>query len=242
MSSYINRGQYLDPKFLTDLQSRGIINTTFLHLADNRRQAVISAILDEAALKGPARMNIKEVARRAGVSIGSLYQYFNTRQGLFSFSTELITHQLLAAFKEYKPYLAGLPFSAALRAYFEGGVDLEPDFRGFFLYFARAAYQNDPFLLDNVVKPVARAMLEVTQAIIAAAQERGEVRRDIDFEATSRLINILIIAIYDSRFLPNLAIYYQVESQAVSPRQMLDSLLNFIQKAVQPGENSDRAD
>jgi len=48
------------------------------------------------------------VARRAGVSIGSLYQYFNHRQGLLDFAIEIITRQMVASLTYFKPYMTEL--------------------------------------------------------------------------------------------------------------------------------------
>jgi AcrR family transcriptional regulator len=224
----------LDSAFLADLQRRGLITGTFVRLNPTRRDAIVAAILEEAALKGPTLLNIKEVARRANVSIGSLYQYFTLRQGLFDFSVEIITRQMISAFAVFKPYLAELPLSEALRAYFQGGTEMEPQYQGYIRYFARAAYQGDPDLMERVVRPVAAAMLEMTQAILEAARSRAEIRPDIDFEAVSRLINTLLIAVYDARFLPNLNTYYQLSGPAVSPQRILDNMLIFIHNALQP--------
>ena len=66
------------PSFVQQLEGKGQVSRTFRRLEPERQQAIINAILDEAFEKGPASLNIKEVARKADVAIGSLYQYFPT--------------------------------------------------------------------------------------------------------------------------------------------------------------------
>jgi AcrR family transcriptional regulator len=234
MSSYEFGKGILDQHFLTDLQERGIITLTFARLDANRQATILTAILEEAALKGPTQINIKEVARRASVSIGSLYQYFNCRQGLLDFSVEFITYRMTAAFKEYTPYLAELPLREALKTYFQGGEAMTRDYRGYIGYFTRAAYQGDPVLVEKVVKPVAAAMLEMTRTILQAARLRGEISREIDFEAMARLVNTLLIAVYDARFLPHLNVYYQLSAPEIPPQRVMDNMLNMIDKALRP--------
>jgi AcrR family transcriptional regulator len=60
--------------YISQLEQEGIVTRTFRRLDPDRQEAVFNAILEEAIEKGPASLNIKEIARRAGISIGSLYQ------------------------------------------------------------------------------------------------------------------------------------------------------------------------
>ena len=74
---------------ILQLEQQELVTRTFRRLDPPRQQAILQAILDEAAEKGPTDVNIKEVARRAGVSVGSLYQYFGSRETLLAFAVEL---------------------------------------------------------------------------------------------------------------------------------------------------------
>src|SRR5512134_3362987 len=113
--------QYLQP-YISQLETEGIVTRTFRRLDANRQEAVFHAILGEAIEKGPASLNIKEIARRAGVSIGSLYQYFPDRDGLLDFAIELCTRSTVAMFQEYKPMMGAMPLKEALNAYLMGGL------------------------------------------------------------------------------------------------------------------------
>ena len=50
------------------LEQRGIVTSTFRRLDLDRQQAVLTAILEEAIEKGPADINVTQIAERAGVS------------------------------------------------------------------------------------------------------------------------------------------------------------------------------
>jgi TetR/AcrR family transcriptional regulator len=234
MSSYIPVNVVLDADLLADLRERGIITSTFIQLDPLRREAIVTGILEESALKGPTQINIKEVARLSGVSIGSLYQYFNRRRGLLDFAIEIITRQMVASFMYFKPCMTELPLREALSAYLQGGFEMAKEHQGYIHYFMRAAYQGDPVFTERVVRPVAVVMLDMTRDILAAAQLRGEIRQDIDFEATARLINTLIIAVYDAQFLPHLNAYYQLADEDVRQERILDNLLVLIENALKP--------
>ena len=65
-------------------EQKGLVTRTFRRLDPGQQQKIILAILDEAAEKGPQDLNIKKVASRAEVSVGSLYQYFGNRDRLLT--------------------------------------------------------------------------------------------------------------------------------------------------------------
>ncbi len=222
---------YFQP-YIFQLEKEGIVTSTFRRLDPDRQEAVFNAILEEAVEKGPASLNIKEIARRAGVSIGSLYQYFPNRDGLLDFAVELCTRSTIAMFQEYKPMLAAMPLQEAMSAYLMGGLEWGQTALGLVRFFGRAAYQGDPDLAERVVRPIATVMRETMQEILAQAQARGEIRKDVDIEATVRVINALIIAVGDSQLLPYLNNYFQVTDKKIRLERVSNALLELIQHGI----------
>jgi hypothetical protein len=64
--------------------------------------------------------------------------------------------------------------------------------------------------------------------MLTRAAERGELRTDVDLEATTRIIHALTIAVGDSQILPYLNTYFQVTDDAVPPERTLDALLTLV--------------
>jgi TetR/AcrR family transcriptional regulator len=219
---------------ILELERRGLVTRTFRRLDPDRQQAILHAILDEAVEKGPASLNVKQVAGRAGVSIGSLYQYFGNREGLLAFAVELCTRWMTDVFDEYRPMLAAMPLREALAAYLLGGIEWSQTQVGLVQFFARAAYHGDPELAEGVVRPVADVMRETVREILAQAAARGEVRADVDLEAAARVINALLIAVGDSQLLPYLNAYFQVMDKEMSPERILEATLALILQGIGP--------
>jgi TetR/AcrR family transcriptional regulator len=217
---------------IVEFEQAGLVTRTFRRLAPCRQQAIVQAILDEAVEKGPVEVNIKQVAKRAGVAIGSLYQYFGSRAGLMSFTTALCVRLLTDAFEQFKPILAALPLREALGAYFSGGLEWSQTMQGLIQFFGRAAYSGDPALAETVVRPVAEAMRVTMLEMLAAARSRGELRLDLDLDAAARAINAWIIALADSQMLPYLNTYFQVADDAVTFDRVLQSTLSIIEKGL----------
>lgn len=217
---------------IMELEEGGLVTRTFRRLDPARQQAILTAILDEAIEKGPASINIKMVAERAGVSVGSLYVYFRSREGLLTFAVELCVRFIVDDLGRFRSLLSSLRLRDAMKAYLIGGIEWSQTQLGFIRFFARAAYLGDPDLADRVVKPVAATFREMVQEILTRALSRGEIRPEVDFDATSRIVNALAIVVVDSLLLPHLNDYLQVSVPEMPQARILDALLDLICQGI----------
>ncbi len=214
--------------YILQFEQEGLVTRTFRRLDMAQQQVIIQAILDEAIAKGPTQLNIKQVAERAGVSVGSLYTYFRSRDGLLTFAIEMCVRLVTGAMEEYGPAIAALSLREALATYLSSGVEWGRTLAGLLTFFARAAYHGDPALADRVVAPVATSMLETVKEILAQAAARGELRPGLDMEATARVVNTLLTVVGDAQLLPYLNNYFQVTGGDVSPEQVQTALVELV--------------
>jgi len=217
---------------ILQFEQDGLVTRTFRRLDSDRQRAVIHAILEEASEKGPTALNIKEVANRADISVGSLYQYFGNREGLLNFAMALCVRYMLDLFEQFGPMLAGMPLRQALRYYLLGGVEWGQTEIGLVQFFGRAAYQGDPGLIESVVRPVAEEMRRMMLAILTQAAGRSEIRASVDLEATARAINALMIAIGDSQLFPYLNAYFQVNDESMPLERVVEGLVAMILNGI----------
>ncbi len=217
---------------ILQFEQEGLVTRTFRRLDPERQQTVIHAILDEAAEKGPTALNIKEVARRADVSVGSLYQYFGNREGLLDFTMALCVRYMEDLFKQIAPMLSTLPLEEGLRYYILGGVEWSHTEAGLVRFLGRAAYQGDPALSESVVRPLAGAMRATVEQLLTQAVERGEIRQGIDFEATVRIINALTIAVGDALLFPFINDYSQVTDSEMSTERVIDAMIDVVLRGI----------
>ena len=229
MNSYTTQFDWSNIQiYILQLEQEGKVTRTFRRLDPERQQAVVHAILEEATEKGPTAINIKEVARRADVSVGSLYQYFDNRAGLLDFAVALCVRHMIDLFNQFTPMLAALPISDALRYYIMGGIEWGKTERGLVRFLGRAGYQGDPQMTESVVRPVADVMLAMTLEILTQAATRGEIRSDIDLEATARAMNAMMIAVGDSQLLPYLNDYLRVSDENMPLERVIDALIEML--------------
>ena len=56
---------------------------TFDNISKEKRERIINVATKEFALKGFENANINDIAKKAQISVGSLYKYFDNKQDLF---------------------------------------------------------------------------------------------------------------------------------------------------------------
>jgi TetR/AcrR family transcriptional regulator len=217
---------------ILQLEQEGLVTRTFRRLDPERQQTIISAIVDEAIERGPTAINIKRVAKRAGVSVGSLYTYFPDRDGMLDFVVEMSVRFMRDEFNSFRPYFLEPPLREALALYLTGGVEWGKTQAKMVQFFARAAYHRDSNLSDRLVRPIATIMRETLYAILAQAAARGEIRNDVDLEAAARVIHALTIAFGDSQLLPYLNTYFQVSHDDIPFERTTDALIDLVLRGI----------
>jgi AcrR family transcriptional regulator len=223
------------------LEREGLVTRTFRRLDPERQTAVIQAILDEAAERGPTGLNIKEVAARAGVSVGSLYQYFGNRERMLDFAVALCRRYMEDVFAASRPHLLNLPLRDALAAYVVGGLDWAAHQAALMRLFARAAYHGGSPLTERLVRPVSQSMRALVREMLEAAVARGELRADADVDAVAGVIHALTIVLGDARMLPYLDAYLQLQTPEVDFDRALSAALDLVMLGLAP-RSPDAAD
>lgn len=217
---------------ILDLEKKGLVTRTFRRLDPDRQQSIITAILDEAGETGPKDMNIKRVAERAGVSTGSLYQYFNNRDNLLAFAAELATRSTVQLFEFYRPYMTQASLKEILPMYISEGVNWTEEQIGFARFFAAAAYHGDPKYGVTVVRPIAAVMRAMVTDMLQSAIERQEARDNIDVDAVSRILHTLSIAIGDGLIFPGLMNYYQLIDGDMTVDRIYAALIDLVMNGI----------
>jgi AcrR family transcriptional regulator len=214
------------------LEKQSLVTRTFRRLDPQRQIDILDAILYEAAEKGPKQVNISEVAHRAGVSVGSMYQYFPNRQGMIDFAIDISVNYMVDMIKAYEPYLLAMPTFDALMAFVSGGVEMTRTQAGMLKFYSRAAYQGDPDLNERVVKPIADEMLILVTNILQQARQHGELRDDLDISAAARLVNALLIVGGDCQLFPYLNTYLHLNDKEVPAGRIMAAMTDLFQKGI----------
>ncbi|MFE5021940.1 TetR/AcrR family transcriptional regulator [Streptomyces sp. NPDC056656] len=162
----------------------GIVAAQRPRRADARRNfdALLAAARDAFAEKG-AEASLEDIARKAGVGIGTLYRNFPTRRHLF----ETVYAEEVDALCRLADELADAPPWDGLATWLRRFVDYTVTKRAI-----RDALSGE----SDIFIACRRAMLDAGEPLLLRAQAAGEVRSDMSFDDLLRLISGVTGAAY----------------------------------------------
>lgn len=175
----------------------------FRRRKEARPAEIVAAAFEVFAERGFAGAKLEDIARRAGVSKGAIYLYFETKEDIFH---AVVAQGVAPSFEAALALLAGHsgPFPALVRALAEqvGQVIATTPIGGVVKMVIGEA-RNFPELARVWHDELAARALGALSASIAAAQARGEVRPgDPRMHALGLIAPLLVGVLWRETFVP----------------------------------------
>ena len=152
-------------------------------LRDKLREATSDAILTAAeqvfARDGLHAAKVDDIAVQAGVSVGTLYNYFPDREGLLQALMEVRRGDLLEHIDEMLARDSGQPFVAQLEDFLRAVFDHFDTHRAFFQIVFQAELQKGKLPGSGAKKDAMQQMYERANAVIQRGLNRGELRPEL---------------------------------------------------------------
>jgi AcrR family transcriptional regulator len=142
-----------------------------------RRDAILTAALDEFSAKGFAAARLDDVAKRAGVAKGTIYLYFADKESLFQ---ELIRAKIVPVVGSIEAALAtGLPLRAVIDQAIEIFIrDVFSTHRKQVIRLILSEGPRFPALAEFYYREVLSRILQAVRGRLRQAYERGELPND----------------------------------------------------------------
>ena len=148
----------------------------FQRRAEDRPSEICAAALEVFAEKGFAAAKLDEIAKRAGVSKGTLYLYFQDKADLFRAVIRDTVAPRVAAVRELAEKIE-LPFAQIVPLFFANFAEMTARLPvGAVAKIVIGESRNFPDLAKIWHDQVASGALSALEALIQRAQDRGEVR------------------------------------------------------------------
>jgi len=183
----------------------------FKALAADKQQAVLQAALNEFALHGYRKASMNNVVKAAGISKGSLFQYFKTKQALFDGVVGLAESLARSYLREVRDRTAGTPLRQRLERILRAGfffIDEQPLLAR--IYFQLLRSGDAPFGSQQIVTLRSQAQ-EFLADLLRQGLVAKEIDPSVDVERVAFLINslfeTLLMAYYTDFLAPGLDLY-----------------------------------
>lgn len=174
-----------------DLQNHH--KATFDNISAEKRERIINAATTEFALKGFENANINSIAKKADVSVGSLYKYFENKQDLFL----TIIHYSISSMEDLLNDLAVSDEDILLKveqiirkiqsSSKESGLLLK-------LYNGMTA-ENNPRFASQFAYEMESMTARIYRTAIEEGKKSGDVRSDIDSAFAAFMIDNLFMTL-----------------------------------------------
>ncbi|MCA1959816.1 MAG: TetR/AcrR family transcriptional regulator [Desulfomonile sp.] len=183
----------------------------FRNLNPEKQEKVFQAAVDEFASKGYRSASMNSLVRAAGISKGSLFQYFHAKEDLFAAVVDMAAARVKRYLKRVRDETAELTFFERLEWLMRAGfafIDNHPLLAK--IYFHLLQSGEAPFGSERIAE-LRRQGEGFLADLVRSAQRRGELRESLDTERISFLLNSLLetlLRAYYTEFLaPGLGLY-----------------------------------
>ena len=165
------------------------------------RERLFQAALAEFRREGVAGARIERIASAVGVVRGTFYFHFPTKEHVLAELQLRSQERIMEKLEELKPEIDGVKeLLAAIVRGLESAGELVSD--GNLMRDTLALYVRHP--MGGLPSDEPRPISEQATAVLAAAQERGELRDDITPEAAVALIFTSMFGVFAARSGPGL--------------------------------------
>ena len=164
----------------------------FRNLSSEKQEKVFQAAVGEFASKGYRGASMNSLVKAAGISKGSLFQYFRSKRNLFDAVLEIAVQQVKRYLKQVRAETEDLSFAERLEKLLRSGfrfIDEHPLLTA--VYFQLLQSGDAPFGSDRMVQ-LRRQGSEFLSDLVERAVSKGELSPAIDVQRTGFLINSLL--------------------------------------------------
>ncbi len=182
----------IDENLVVELERRGIVTATFRKLSPAKKAAVYGAALSELAQAVFEKASLDRIAGAAGISKGSLIQYFRHKEGLFQFVAEVYLSEYRVFLEDYFARENAVRSIDRIRQFILGHLEYWEKGRGQFRFHLKLAYENDSGLTKAILSKIREMRLEYLKTIVRRGVETGQIRKDLEDSSVVLMLDGLL--------------------------------------------------
>jgi len=152
---------------------------TFYNLPDEKRQHILTILLEEFAENDYKNVSVSRIVSRAGIAKGSFYQYFEDKKDCYLYLLELAVQEKTAFLRQSPPPGTSLSIFNTLRWLLKAGLRFELSNPRLARISYRAVFDDAPLPEETTALIRSGGMQYFTQLVRQGMQE-GDIAPDID--------------------------------------------------------------
>ncbi len=197
--------QFFRLKSIYPMPFKDSTSRLFQSLSPEKREKIFTAAAEEFAEHGYRKASVNSIVKTAGISKGSLFQYFSTKRNLFDGLVDLASDQVKIYLRSVREETRELGFFDRLARLIRSGfefIDNRPALSR--IYFHLLQSGDSPFGLERIVDLRRRGESFLFELLLEA-QGNGELRKDLDIEKLAFILNSVLENLLRSYYLDHLS-------------------------------------
>ncbi len=166
--------------------------STFNNLPLEKQETILRVVLEEFSLNGYRKTSINTIVARLGIAKGSIFQYFEDKEGLFLFilnrSLEKVKQYLRAVREETTDQDLFSRLEHTLRA----GVGFLKTHPQVYRLYLRVMFESQVPYRQEILASIRGYSHEFLKDLIRTACERGELRDTIDTDVAAFILDAVL--------------------------------------------------
>jgi len=176
--------------------------STFANLPDKKRSLIVSVMIREFALNGYRQASLNNIAKDCGISKGSLYQYFHSKEEMFLYVFQQFTSLVKSSLpnSDENLFTGKKGFWQVVKGVLQAGVrfiDCHPEY---FKLYLRVLFEHDLPKREELIASVRLFSKEYFLPLVQQARKEAIIRQDV----SANMVVFAIDAMLD-RFLQGYA-------------------------------------
>lgn len=210
---------------------RSLPKDTFYNLSEEKRNKIIDSIISEFENNSYENASINRIIKSAGISKGSLYQYFNDKKDLYRYVINLILEEKMKYITPVMENPDKHDFFTLIRDMYKSGLEFAENNPRYLNIGNVLLFDVNSPLYQEIVKGNIGKSNEIFEYLIQQGINRGEIRENINIKLIAHLISDMNVSIVEY-YRKNISKDWDEEIFTV-----LYELLDFLKRGI--GNNVD---
>lgn len=173
---------------------------TFFNLSDSKKERIIDAALEEFGAYPYLKTSINRIIKKADISKGSFYQYFNNKKDLYKYIIDQASAAKMRFLGQKLQDYQKLEFFELLRKLFIAGIEFKREYPLYSEIGDRLLNGSNESLKEEIYAESKPRSNEFFEQLLQKAIQAGEIDPNIDINFTSFLLTDFSISIVNYFF------------------------------------------
>ncbi len=163
---------------------------TFFNLPEEKRKRILEVAMDEFATHPYSKASLSNIVVRAGIAKGSMYQYFDNKQDLYTYILDLAAQEKITYMKQ--EFDREDDFFTAVERLLAAGTRFSLEHPQLGRIVANSLDSTGEELLHDLYSKGREMSMEFFENMIKLGMEKGELRQDMDPRLVANLMYSLL--------------------------------------------------